>query len=69
MEGEEEGEEEEWRAQRIKTVFGETDDVVTLGCGQTYYFFKLPHKVAQGCLLSYQPKSLPPNQPTPHPTP
>ena len=43
---EEEGaEEEEWKAKNIGTVFGVTDDLVTLGDGKEYYFFKLPHKV------------------------
>lgn len=35
----------EWRAERIETPFGITDDVVTLINGKTYHFFKLPHKV------------------------
>ena len=43
---EEEGAEgEEWKAKNIGTVFGVTDDLVTLGDGKEYYFFKLPHKV------------------------
>ena len=40
-----EGEGEEWRARNIDTVFGVSDDLVTLGDGKEYYFFKLPHKV------------------------
>lgn len=40
-------EEEEWKAKNIGTVFGVTDDLVTLGDGKEYYFFKLPHKVRQ----------------------
>ncbi len=44
-EEEEEEEEDKWVAQRIKTEFGVTDDVITLNNGQTYHFFKLPHKV------------------------
>ena len=39
------GEGEEWRARNIDTVFGVSDDLVTLGDGKEYYFFKLPHKV------------------------
>ena len=43
---EEEGAEgEEWKAKNIGTMFGVTDDLVTLGDGKEYYFFKLPHKV------------------------
>ena len=42
---EEEGAEEEWKAKNIGTVFGVTDDLVTLSDGKEYYFFKLPHKV------------------------
>lgn len=41
----ERAEEEEWKAKNIGTVFGVTDDLVTLGDGKEYYFFKLPHKV------------------------
>ena len=37
--------EEEWKARNMKTAFGVTDDMVTLGDGREYYFFKLPHKV------------------------
>ena len=36
---------EVWRAERVNTDFGVTDDVVTLRNRQTYFFFKLPHKV------------------------
>ncbi len=36
----------EWRAQRLATEWGTTDDVVTLGNGATHYFFKIPHKVS-----------------------
>ena len=35
----------EWRAERMETPFGITDDVVTLRSGKTYHFFRLPHKV------------------------
>ena len=37
----------EWRAQRLATEWGTTDDVVTLGNGATHYFFKIPHKVPE----------------------
>lgn len=36
---------EKWRAEKIDTAFGTTDDVVNLMNEKTYYFFKLPHKV------------------------
>lgn len=44
---EQEGEEGDgqWRPENIETSFGTTDDVVHLRNGETYYFFKLPHKV------------------------
>lgn len=45
---ESEGEDKEpemWKAQKIDTAFGITDDVVNLTNGKTYYYFKLPHKV------------------------
>ena len=34
----------EWRPQTILTDWGRTDDVVTIGNGEEYYFFKIPHK-------------------------
>ena len=40
-----EGEGEEWKARNIDTMSGVSDDLVTLGDGKEYYFFKLPHKV------------------------
>ena len=47
--------ENEWRAQNILTDWGRTDDVVTIGNGEKYYFFKLPHKVRNvecNCMIS-----------------
>lgn len=41
----EEKETKQWRAEKIDTAFGTTDDVVHLMNGKTYYYFKLPHKV------------------------
>ena len=35
----------EWKAVRLATEWGTTDDIVTLGNGVTCYFFKVPHKV------------------------
>lgn len=46
-EGGGERESEEWRPQRLLTDWGLTDDVVTIGNGERYYFFKIPHKVRQ----------------------
>ena len=44
-EGKEEEEEGEWVPQHVYTEFGRTDDIITLGNGEEYYFFKIPHKV------------------------
>lgn len=41
----EEEREESFEVCRVETEFGRTDDIVTLGNGKEYYFFKLPHKV------------------------
>ena len=35
----------EWSPQSVMTDWGRTDDVVTIGNGERYYFFKIPHKV------------------------
>ena len=45
-EREEKGESEEWVPQRVATDWGHTDDVVTIGNSERYYFFKIPHKVS-----------------------
>ena len=37
-------ESEEWRPQSILTEWGRTDDIVTIGNGDKYYYFKIPHK-------------------------
>lgn len=37
-------ESEKWRPQSILTEWGRTDDVVTIGNGDQYYYFKIPHK-------------------------
>ena len=41
----EENSNKEWRPQSVLTDWGLTDDVVTIGNGEKYYFFKIPHKV------------------------
>lgn len=38
---------ERWSPKSMLTEWGRTDDVVTLGNGDRYYFFKLPHKVCK----------------------
>ena len=35
----------DWSPQSVLTDWGRTDDVVTIGNGERYYFFKIPHKV------------------------
>lgn len=35
----------EWVPQAVETVWGVTDDMVTLANDSSYYFFKIPHKV------------------------
>ena len=40
-----EGEGEEWKARNIDTMSGVSGNLMTLGDGKEYYFFKLPHKV------------------------
>ena len=37
-------ESEKWKPRFILTEWGRTDDVVTIGNGEEYYFFKMPHK-------------------------
>ena len=37
-------ESKEWKPQSILTEWGRTDDVVTIGNGDQYYYFKIPHK-------------------------
>jgi FKBP-type peptidyl-prolyl cis-trans isomerase len=37
-------ESEKWKPQSILTEWGRTDDVVTIGNGDQYYYFKIPHK-------------------------
>ncbi len=37
-------ESEKWKPQSILTKWGRTDDVVTIGNGDQYYYFKIPHK-------------------------
>lgn len=37
-------ESEKWRPQSILTEWGRTDDIVTIGNGDQYYYFKIPHK-------------------------
>ena len=37
-------ESEKWRPQSILTEWGRTDDIVTIGNGDKYYYFKIPHK-------------------------
>lgn len=39
------GDSKEWIPQSLLTDWGRTDDVVTIGNGEQYYFFKIPHKV------------------------
>lgn len=34
-----------WRAEHVATEWGTSDDVVTIGNGRSYYYFKIPHKV------------------------
>lgn len=36
---------EKWSPQITETVWGRTNDIVTLPNNETYYFFKIPHKV------------------------
>ncbi len=36
---------EPWSPKMVETVWGITQDVVTLPNGNSYYFFKIPHKV------------------------
>jgi hypothetical protein len=36
----------EWSPQAVETVWGLTDDMVTLVNNHSYYFFKIPHKVS-----------------------
>ena len=45
---------EGWRAENVETPFGVTDDTVSLRNGNTYYFFKLPHKVIVQLYIIYQ---------------
>ena len=40
-------ESKKWKPQSIPTDWGRTDDVITIGNGDQYYFFKIPHKVRQ----------------------
>ena len=42
--------EEAWRAERVTTEWGTSDDVVTIGNGRSYYYFKIPHKVCESHL-------------------
>lgn len=37
-------ESEEWRPQSVLTEWGRTDDIITIGNGDRYYYFKIPHK-------------------------
>ena len=46
-------ESEKWRPQSILTEWGRTDDVVTIGNGDRYYYFKIPHKVRHDFLSIY----------------
>ena len=52
--GDEKGEKEERKAERVDTPFGLTDDIVHLKNGKTYFFFKLPHKVLVLYLYMYR---------------
>ena len=46
-------ENEKWRPQSILTEWGRTDDIVTIGNGDQYYYFKIPHKARYDFLSTY----------------
>ena len=35
---------EKWKPESILTEWGRADDIVTIGNGDQYYYFKIPHK-------------------------
>lgn len=42
---------EGWHPQVMNTVWGVTNDLITLPNGDIYYYFKIPHKVSSPCMI------------------
>lgn len=44
----------DWSPQLVLTDWGRTDDVITIGNGERYYFFKIPHKVGSRGIIYHK---------------